>query len=113
SVGAVAFLFLGYWLASLIQSEDAAQPMVQAIMLPLYFIYGVLIPNVVLPRWLRDVAEFFPVHHLAGGFRHAFDPATHGNGIVWSDLVILALWGIAGLAVALTRFVWTPVAATA
>ena len=112
-VGAVTFCCLGYALSTVIRSEDAAQPMVQAIMLPLYFISGVFIPNVVLPLWLRDVAEFFPVQHLAGGFRHAFDPATHGTGIVWSDLGILALWGIAGLAVALTRFVWTPVAATA
>jgi ABC-2 type transport system permease protein len=112
-VGSVAFCCLGYALTTAINSADAAQPMVQAIMLPLYFISGVFIPNVVLPRWLRDVAEFFPVQHLAGGLRHAFDPATQGVGIVWSALGVLALWGIAGLAVALVRFNWTPAAATA
>ena len=41
---------------------------------------------------------------------HAFDPATHGSGIVWSDLGVLALWGAAGLVVALVRFSWTPAA---
>jgi len=112
-VGAIAFCCLGYALSTAIRSADAAQPMVQAIMLPLYFISGVFIPNVNLPRWLRDVAKVFPVEHLAGGLRHAFDPATHGVGIVWSDLGVLALWGVVGLAIALTRFVWTPVAATA
>ena len=111
-VGAIAFCCLGYALSTAIGSADAAQPMVQAIMLPLYFISGVFIPNVNLPRWLQDVAEVFPVQHLAGALRHAFDPAAHGVGIVWSDLGILVLWGAAGLAVALTRFVWTPVAAT-
>ena len=110
--GAVTFCCLGYALSTAIRSADAAQPMVQAIMLPLYFISGVFIPNVNLPRWLRDVAQVFPVQHLAGGLRHAFDPATHGVGIVWSDLGILALWAAAGLAIALTRFAWTPVAAT-
>jgi ABC-2 type transport system permease protein len=100
------FCCLGYALSTAIRSADAAQPMVQAIMLPLYFISGVFIPNVNLPRWLRDVAEVFPVQHLAGGLRNAFDPATQGTGIVWSDLGVLALW-------ALTRFAWTPVAATA
>jgi len=112
-VGAIAFCCLGYALSTAIRSADAAQPMVQAIMLPLYFISGVFIPNVNLPRWLRDVAKVFPVEHLAGGLRHAFDPATQGVGIVWSDLGVLALWAVVGLAIALTRFVWTPVAATA
>ena len=112
-VGAIAFCCLGYALSTAIRSADAAQPMVQAIMLPLYFISGVFIPNISLPRWLRDVAKVFPVEHLAGGLRHAFDPATHGVGIVWSDLGVLALWAAAGLAIALTRFTWTPATATA
>jgi ABC-2 type transport system permease protein len=111
-VGAVTFCCLGYALSTAIRSADSAQPMVQAIMLPLYFISGVFIPNVSLPRWLRDVAKFFPVQHLAGGLRHAFDPATRGVGIVWSDLGVLAAWATVGLVVALTRFVWTPVAAS-
>jgi ABC-2 type transport system permease protein len=111
-VGAVAFVCLGFALTTAIKNEDAAQPMVQAIMLPLYFISGIFIPNVNLPRWLRDVAEVFPVQHLSDGLHHAFDPATHGTGIVWSDLGVLGLWLVAGLAVALVRFTWTPVAAT-
>jgi ABC-2 type transport system permease protein len=110
-VGAVSFCVLGYALSTAIGSADAAQPMVQAIMLPLYFISGVFIPNVNLPTWLRDVAEVFPVQHLAGGLHHAFDPAVGGSGIVWSDLGVLALWAAAGLAVALRRFSWTPAAA--
>ncbi len=112
-VGAVAFCCLGYALTTAIKSADAAQPMVQAIMLPLYFISGVFIPNIVLPTWLRDIAKFFPVQHLAAGLRHGFDPLAHGSGVVWSDLGVLALWGAAGLAAALFRFTWTPAAATA
>jgi ABC-2 type transport system permease protein len=111
-VGAVTFCCLGYALSTAVHSADAAQPMVQAIMLPLYFISGVFIPNANLPHWLQDVAKVFPVQHLAGGLRHAFDPTANGTGIVWSDLGILALWAAAGLAIALTRFAWTPVAAT-
>jgi ABC-2 type transport system permease protein len=112
-VGAVTFCCLGYALSTTIHSADAAQPMVQAIMLPLYFISGVFIPNLNLPTWLRDVARVFPVEHLAGGLHHAFDPATHGAGIVWSDIGVLAIWAAAGLTVALTRFSWVPSAATA
>jgi ABC-2 type transport system permease protein len=111
-VGAIAFVCLGFAFTTAIKTEDAAQPMVQAVILPLYFISGIFIPNVSLPPWLRDVAQVFPVQHLAGGLHHAFDPATRGTGIVWSDLGVLALWLSAGLVVALVRFAWTPAAAT-
>jgi ABC-2 type transport system permease protein len=112
-VGSATFCVLGYAITTVIGSEDAAQPMVQAIMLPLYFISGVFIPNVNLPAWLQDVARVFPVQHLSDGLHKAFDPATHGTGIVWSDLGVLALWAAAGLLIALTRFAWTPAASRA
>jgi ABC-2 type transport system permease protein len=112
-VGSATFCILGYAITTVIGSEDAAQPMVQAIMLPLYFISGVFIPNVNLPAWLQDVARVFPVQHLSDGLHKAFDPATHGTGIVWSDLGVLALWAAAGLLIALTRFAWTPAASRA
>jgi ABC-2 type transport system permease protein len=112
-VGSATFCILGYAITTVIGSEDAAQPMVQAIMLPLYFISGVFIPNVNLPTWLQDVAKVFPVQHLSDGLHEAFDPATHGVGIVWSDLGVLALWAAAGLLIALTRFAWTPAASRA
>jgi ABC-2 type transport system permease protein len=112
-IGAAAFTCLGYALSTAIESADAAQPTVQAIMLPLYFISGVFVPNVNLPTWLADVAKLFPVQHLADGLHRAFDPFAHGTGIVWSDIGILALWGVAGLFVALRRFSWTPAFAAA
>ena len=59
-VGAVAFCCLGYALTTVIHNEDAAQPMVQAIMLPLYFISGVFIPNVNLPTWLQRRRQGLP-----------------------------------------------------
>ena len=48
-VGSITFCVLGYALSTAIKNEDAAQPMVQAIMLPLYFISGVFVPNIQLP----------------------------------------------------------------
>ena len=110
-VGSVSFCALAYAFSTLIENEDAAQPMVQAVMLPLYFISGVFIPAVTLPNWLRHVAQVFPVEHLSDGLHHAFGPTTTGIGIVWSDVGVLALWGAVGLGVALWRFSWLPKAA--
>jgi ABC-2 type transport system permease protein len=110
-VGSISFCALAYAFSTLIANEDAAQPMVQAVMLPLYFISGIFIPAVTLPAWLRHVAEIFPVQHLADGLRNAYLPGTTGIGLVWSDIAVLGLWAAIGLAVALTRFSWLPKAA--
>ncbi len=111
-IGSITFCVLGYALSTFIHSEDAAQPMVQAIMLPLYFISGIFIPNINLPNWLHHVAVAFPVEHLADGLHSAYDPNVHGVGIVWTDLGILAAWLAAGLVVALWRFSWLPSSAS-
>jgi ABC-2 type transport system permease protein len=111
--GSAAFCVLGYALSTAIGSADSAQPTTQAVMLPLYFISGVFIPNPDLPGWLQDVARIFPVQHLAAALHHAFDPSVHGAGFMWSDLGMLAAWAAVGLAVALRRFAWAPTAAPA
>ena len=112
-VGSITFCVLGYALSTAIKNEDAAQPMVQAIMLPLYFISGVFVPNIQLPSWLRHVAQVFPVEHLSDGLHKAYAAHVHGMGIVWSDIGVLALWAAVGLTVALVRFSWLPQAAGA
>jgi ABC-2 type transport system permease protein len=112
-VGSITFCVLGYALSTAIKNEDAAQPMVQAIMLPLYFISGVFVPNIQLPSWLRHVAQVFPVEHLSDGLHKAYAPHVHGLGIVWSDIGVLALWAAVGVTVALVRFSWLPQAAGA
>jgi ABC-2 type transport system permease protein len=112
-VGSITFCVLGYALSTAIKNEDAAQPMVQAIMLPLYFISGVFVPNIQLPSWLRHVAQVFPVEHLSDGLHKAYAAHVHGVGIVWSDIGVLALWAAVGLTVALLRFSWLPQAAGA
>ena len=107
-VGALAFCCLGFALASVIRNQDAAQPTTQATVLPLYFISGVFIAVSALPRWLVDVAEVFPVRHLAAALLTAYNPHTTGAGFAGADLLVVALWGAGGLAVALWRFSWVP-----
>jgi ABC-2 type transport system permease protein len=107
-VGAVAFCCLGYALASVIRNQDAAQPITQATMLPLYFISGVFVTTAILPHWLVDVAGVFPVRHLAAALLTAYNPHTTGSGFAGRDLLIVAAWGVAGLLIALRRFSWQP-----
>ena len=107
-VGAFAFCCLGFALSSVIRNSDSAQPVTQATMLPLYFISGVFIAVSTLPRWLVDVADVFPVRHLAAALLTAYNPHTTGAGLAGTDLLVVALWGAGGLAIALWRFGWVP-----
>ncbi len=106
--GTVAFCCLGYAVASMIRDEDSAQPITQALMLPLYFISGVFIATAQLPNWLADIASVFPVKHLAAALLVAYNPHTRGAGFAGADLLVVSLWGIVGLFVALRRFSWVP-----
>lgn len=106
--GSIAFCVLACAVATLIGSADAAQPTVQAVMLPLYLASGIFIPNANLPTWLRQLASVFPVERLSDALHHPYSPAMRGLGIAWADLAVLALWTAGGLAVALRRFSWLP-----
>jgi ABC-2 type transport system permease protein len=107
-VGALAFCCLGFALASVIRDEDSAQPITQATMLPLYFISGVFVAVSVLPHWMVDIADVFPVRHLDAALLTAYNPYTTGAGFAGYDLLVVALWGLAGLVIALWRFSWVP-----
>jgi ABC-2 type transport system permease protein len=107
-VGAAAFCCLGFAVASIIGSVDAAQPVIQAIVLPLSFISGVFIATSVLPTWLADIGKVFPVEPLATALLAAYNPHTTGSGLRWGDLAVLAAWGAAGLIIAIRRFSWLP-----
>jgi ABC-2 type transport system permease protein len=107
-IGAASFCCLGYALTSLIRNEDTAQPVTQALLLPLYFISGVFVAVSILPHWLADVGEIFPVRHLANALLIAYNPHTSGLGFAGLDLLIVAAWGAAGLLIALRTFSWQP-----
>ena len=107
-IGAASFCCLGYALTSLIRNEDTAQPVTQALLLPLYFISGVFVAVSILPHWLADVGEIFPVRHLVDALLIAYNPHTTGLGFAGLDLLIVAAWGAAGLLVALRTFSWQP-----
>jgi ABC-2 type transport system permease protein len=107
-VGAFTFCCLAFGASAFIANADAAQPILQAVTLPLYFISGVFIPDANNPSWLRDIANVFPVRHLAQAELRAFDPGATAPGIAWTHLLVLAAWGIGGLVVSVRFFRWTP-----
>jgi len=107
-VAAISLCCVGYAVSSWIASVDAVTPIMQAIVLPLYFISGFFIPDDDIPGWLLDVAAFFPLRHLGQALLTAFDPATPGSGLEPAHLGVMLAWGAVGLIVAVRRFTWSP-----
>lgn len=108
-VGAAAFCCLGIALTAAIPSQDAAAPIVNALLLPLYFLSGVFIPDDQLPSGVVGFAEAFPIRHFFEAFFNAYVPAGGGgSGVEWGNLAAVAAWGVAGLLLSIRYFRWTP-----
>ncbi len=104
-VGAASFSALGFASTIIIPNYDAAPAVVNAIILPLLFLSGVFIPlGSQAPGWVLWVGRIFPVRHFATGMQAGF----LGTSFHWSDVLLVAVWGIAGLLLAIRRFSWEP-----
>jgi ABC-2 type transport system permease protein len=106
-VGASSFCCLGIALTAAIPSQDAAAPIVNALLLPLYFLSGVFIPEDQLPSGVIHFADVFPVRHFFIAFFDAYVPAG-GSAVSWDNLAVVAIWGVAGVLLSVRFFRWTP-----
>ena len=107
-VGAFSFTALGFALTALIPSEDAAPAVTNFVVLPLYFLSGVFIPQSEIPDGVLEFSNLFPIRHFFECFLTGYDPLTTGAGFEWGHLAIVLAWGIGGLLIALRYFRWTP-----
>jgi ABC-2 type transport system permease protein len=104
-VGAASFSALGLAVTGVIPNADAAPPVVNATILPLLFLSGIFIPmGDDAPTWMLWVARIFPVKHFADGMGAGF----LGLPFEWRDVLVVAIWGIAGLLLAARYFTWEP-----
>ncbi len=109
-VGAASFCAIGVAVSCFIPNADAAPAVVNGILFPVLFLSGVFFPlqdTSVLAR----IADFFPIRHFVNAIFAAFDPRLpHGptHGWAWSDLAVVAIWGVAASIVAVRRFQWEP-----
>jgi ABC-2 type transport system permease protein len=103
-LGAATFCALGLAMTAFVPNADAAPAVVNATILPLLFISNVFIRLDGAPAWIDAVSSFFPVRHFADAMLDVYA----GSGFTWSDLAVMAAWGVAGVLVALRFFSWEP-----
>lgn len=107
AVGAASFSCLGIALTAAIPTQDAAAPIVNFLLLPLYFLSGVFIPDDQLPSGIIHFADVFPIRHFFLAFFDAYVPGG-AHVVDWGHLLVVAIWGVAGLLLAIRFFRWTP-----
>lgn len=107
-VGAATFCALGAATAAFVPNADAASPIVNAIILPLFFTSNVFIRLPSPPDWLATVRDVFPVIHFFEALQTSFNPFVEGSGFEWGHLGVVALWGVGGAVVAARFFTWEP-----
>jgi len=104
-VGAATFCALGFAVTAIVPNADAAAPIVNATILPLLFLSGIFIPlGDNAPAWITWTARIFPVKHFADGLQAGF----LGTTFHWTDVIVVAAWGLAGLVAAARFFTWEP-----
>jgi len=104
-VGAASFAALALAVTAAIPNADASPAVVNASILPLLFLSGIFIPlGDNAPTWMKWVARIFPVKHFADGMGAGFI----GLPFRWRDVLVVALWGVAGLILASRYFSWEP-----
>ncbi len=62
--GSLLFQLLGFAIAAISKTTDAAEGMSQAIAIPMMFLAGVFFPIDALPKWLFSVVQFLPLAPL-------------------------------------------------
>ena len=105
AVGAAAFCSLGFAISAVIPNADASQPIVNAVILPLLFLSGIFIPlGNDPPAWMAWIGRIFPLKHFLTGMQAGF----LGSPFDWTDVLVLAAWGLGGLFFAIRFFRWEP-----
>jgi ABC-2 type transport system permease protein len=112
-LGTATCCALGIALTTVTTTPDSASTIAPFTVVILAFFSGIWIPVDQLPQWLEAVGKIFPLYHLALGLQTTLSPEAKGSGIDLGNVLVLALWALAGARIASKRFRWEPQAARA
>ncbi|MBB0229368.1 ABC transporter permease [Streptomyces calidiresistens] len=62
--GTLAFMAVGLLIGAVTSTEEAANGVLQAVIMPMAFLSGSFFPTEVMPGWLEPIARLLPLKHL-------------------------------------------------
>ncbi len=106
-IGGISFTAMGAAMSTVIPNQDAAGPVTSIVFFVLLFLSGLWFP--LQPgSGLAKFSAFFPIRRFITAVFAPFDPGKGASPWAWHDLLVIAIWGVAGLVVAVWRFNWSP-----
>ncbi|HEY6393463.1 MAG TPA: amidohydrolase family protein [Bryobacteraceae bacterium] len=69
ALGALAFRSIGLIVASVVNSMQESQIVIQLLYFPMLFLSGTTIPISVMPNWVQAIAQFIPATYLMTGMQ--------------------------------------------
>jgi ABC-2 type transport system permease protein len=106
-LGAIAFAALGVALTTVIRSGEGASAVVNVVYLPMAFLAGSFWTPQAYPPVLEAIANVLPLTY----FIHLMRDIVLKNEQIWAnwtDVGVVAAWGLFGLVVTVLRFRWEP-----
>ena len=105
SLGVVAFRSMGMIVASVVNSMQESQIIVQLLYMPMLLLSGATIPLTVMPGWLQAVAQFLPSNYLNLGMQGIL---LRRESLVqnWQAVVALLTTALVCFFVSLKLFRW-------
>ncbi|MCX6808783.1 MAG: ABC transporter permease [Candidatus Berkelbacteria bacterium] len=90
-LGGVLFQLIGFAIASIVKTADAAQGAAMAITIPMMFLGGVFFPVDGLPKWLFSIVQYLPLAPLLRMIRGV---ALDGTSpfLVPSNMILVLAW---------------------
>jgi ABC-2 type transport system permease protein len=94
---------VSYAVALKVRSEDALAPLMNTVAQPVLLLSGILLPLLLAPVWLRDVARWNPFAWAVDGTRALF-AGDLANAKVWQGLLITGVLAILAVIWAARQF---------
>ena len=104
-LGSLAFIALGYVIASFASTEESANGMTSVVQFPLMFLSGTFFPIDAMPDALRTVARALPLTYLSDGLRQVMVDGTPFSPL-WVCFAVLIAWLVVCFGIAARYFKW-------
>ncbi len=104
-LGSLAFIALGYVIASFAKTEESANGMTSVVQFPLMFLSGTFFPIDSMPDALRTVARALPLTYLGDGLRQVMVEGTPFSPL-WLCFAFLVVWLVVCFGIAARFFKW-------
>ncbi len=105
TIGMLAFISLGYSIASVAKTTESASGIANVLFFPMMFLSGVYFSVEGMPKFLKPLIEFLPLTHLVRAVRSIFNNGAQLVEVL-PEMGILTIWMIICFAFSVKKFRW-------